>query len=255
MRPCQETYLRNVTKLLRFGERLELLERLVLDLADPLARHVERAADLVERARVLAAQAVTKLEHAPLAIAQVLECLAEGFLREDLGRPLVRRLSPFVGDELSELRLLFIADRLFQRDGCLRGALDRIDFLRVDARRLGDFLGGGLTAKLGHELALGAADLVQLFDDVDRDADGARLVGKRTGDRLADPPRRVGRELEALAVVELLRGSDETERALLDEVQERESLVAIVLRDRDDQSQVRLHHLLLGVEVAALDAL
>ena len=120
---------------------------------------------------------------------------------------------------------------------------------------LGDLLGGGLAAQLGDELALGAADLVELLDDVDRDADRARLVGERAGDRLADPPGRVGRELEALAVVELLRGADEAERALLDEVQERQALVAVVLGDRDDEAEVRLDHLLLRVEVAALDAL
>ena len=40
----------------------------MLDLADPLARDVERPADLVERARLLAVQPVTKLEHAPLAL-------------------------------------------------------------------------------------------------------------------------------------------------------------------------------------------
>ena len=115
--------------------------------------------------------------------------------------------------------------------------------------------GGRLAAELGDELALGAADLVQLLDDVDRDADRPRLVGERAGDRLADPPGRVGRELEALAVVELLRRADEAERALLDQVEERQALVAVVLGDRDDEAQVRLDHLLLRVEVAALDAL
>src|SRR4051794_39501779 len=236
----------DVPELLRLGEALKLLEGLILDLADALARDVERPTDLVERARVLATEAVAQLEHAALAVAQVLERLAERFLREDLGGTLVRRLGPLVGDELPELGLLFIADRLLQRDGCLRRTLDRIDFLRVDTGRLGNLLGGRLTAKLGHELALGAADLVQLFDDVDRDADRARLVGKRTRNRLADPPGRVGGELETLAVVELLRGPDEAERAFLDEVEERQALVAVVLGDRDDQSEVGLDHLLLG---------
>ncbi len=74
-------------------------------------------------------------------------------------------------------------------------------------------------------------------------------------DRLADPPRRIGRELEAAAPVELLDGSDEPERALLDEVEEREALVAVVLRDRDDEPEVRLDHPLLRVHVAALDPL
>ena len=57
------------------------------------------------------------------------------------------------------------------------------------------------------------------------------------------------------AVVELLRRADEADRALLDQVQERQALVAVVLCDRDDESEVRLDHLLLGVEIAALDPL
>ncbi len=81
------------------------------------------------------------------------------------------------------------------------------------------------------------------------------LSASARGDRLADPPGRVGGELEALAVVELLGGPHQAERALLDQVEERQPLVAVVLGDRHHQPQVRLDHLLLGVEVAALDPL
>src|SRR5258708_1773879 len=56
----------DVAELLSLCEALQLLERLILDLANALARHVERAPDLVERARVLAAEPVAQLEHAPL---------------------------------------------------------------------------------------------------------------------------------------------------------------------------------------------
>src|SRR4029079_2473775 len=103
--------------------------------------------------------------------------------------------------------------------------------------------------------ALGADDLVQLLDDVDRHPDRPCLVRERAGYRLADPPRRVRRELEAFAVVELLRRADEADRALLDQIEERQALVAVLLRDRDDEAQVRLDHLLLRAVVAALDAL
>src|SRR5215208_16902 len=247
--------LRYVAELLGLRERLQLLERLVLDLADALARHVERAAHLVQGAGMLAAESVAQLEHAPLAVREVLQRLAQRLLGEDLGGALVGRLGTLVGDELAELGLLLVADRLLERDRGLRRALDRVDLLGVDPRDVGDLLRGGLAAELRDELALRAADLVELLDHVDRDADRARLVGERAGDRLTDPPRRVGGELEALAVVELLRGADEAERALLDQVQERQALVAVVLRDRDDQAEVRLDHLLLRVEVAALDAL
>src|SRR3954447_10832690 len=244
----------HVAQLLRLGERLKLLERLVLDLADALARHVERAAHLVEGPGVLAAQPVAELEHAALAVGEVLQRLAQRLLRQDLRGALVRRLGPLVGDELAELGLLLVADRLLERDRGLRGALDRVDLLRVDPGDLGDLVGGRLAPQLGDQLALGAADLVELLDHVHGYPDRARLVGQGAGDRLADPPGRVRGELEALAVVELLRRAHEPERPLLDQVEEREPLVAVVLGDRDHQAQVGLDHLLLGVEVAAFDA-
>src|SRR5918997_2412429 len=163
----------DLAELLRLRERLELLERLVLDLADALARDVEGAADLVERARVLAAEPVAQLEHTALAVREVLERLAQRLLGEDLGRPLVRRLGALVGDELAELGLLLVADRLLERDRRLGGALDRLDLLGLDPRVVGDLLRGRLAAELCDQLALGAADLVELLDDVDRDADRA----------------------------------------------------------------------------------
>ena len=45
------------------------------------------------------------------------------------------------------------------------------------------------------------------------------------------------------------------ERALLDEVEERETATEVALRDRDDEAEVRLDHVLLRVHVAALDEL
>src|SRR4051794_10475349 len=122
---CDELRSCDVAELLGLGEALQLLERLVLDLADALARHVERAPDLVERARVLAAQAVAELEDAALAVGEVLQRLAQRLLGEDLRGALVRRLGPLVGDELAELGLLLVAHRLLERDRGLRRALDR----------------------------------------------------------------------------------------------------------------------------------
>src|SRR5215208_3035756 len=91
--------LRYVAELLGLRQRLQLLQRLVLDLADALARHVERAAHLVEGAGVFPAEPVAQLQHPPLAIREVLERLAQRLLGEDLRGALVGRLRPLVGDE------------------------------------------------------------------------------------------------------------------------------------------------------------
>ena len=130
-----------------------------------------------------------------------------------------------------------------------------LDLLERQLEVGGDLGGGRLARELRAKLPLRAVDLVQLLDDVHRHADRPPLVGDRTRDGLPDPPRRVGRELVALAPVELLGGTDEPDRPLLDQVEERETLVAVALRDRDDEAEVRLHHRLLRRVVSLLDPL
>ena len=81
------------------------------------------------------------------------------------------------------------------------------------------------------------------------------MIGDRALDRLADPPGRVGGELEAPAPVELLDRAVQPERALLDEVEKRDAEPSITLGNGDDEAQVRLDHPPLGGRVAALDRL
>jgi hypothetical protein len=104
-------------------------------------------------------------------------------------------------------------------------------------------------------MALGPVHLLHALDHVDGDADRPRLVGNGARDGLANPPRRVCRELEAALPLELLDGADEPEHPFLDEVEERETLVAVVLGDRDDEAEVALDHPALRFHVAPLDAL
>ena len=88
-----------------------------------------------------------------------------------------------------------------------------------------------------------------------RDADRAGLVGNRTRHGLANPPGRIRRELEALAVIELLDGPNQTERTLLDQIKEGQTTPKVALGNRDDEAQVGLDHLTLGSHVAFLDPL
>ena len=84
------------------------------------------------------------------------------------------------------------------------------------------------------------------------DADGARLVGNRARDRLADPPGGVGRELVAAAVLELVDRLHQADVAFLDQVEELQAAVGVFLGDGDDEAQVRLHHFLLRLARLAL---
>src|SRR5438034_1067293 len=62
-----------ILEALRFRQGLELLQRVVLDLADALARDTERPTDLLERAGLLAEQAEAELDHLALARRQGVE--------------------------------------------------------------------------------------------------------------------------------------------------------------------------------------
>ena len=90
---------------------------------------------------------------------------------------------------------------------------------------------------------------------MDGQADRAAGVLQPTLDRLTDPQRRVGREAEALAPVELLARPDQAEHALLDEVGQGQALVLVAPGVGSDEAQVGVDEQFLGVQVTALDAL
>ena len=114
---------------------------------------------------------------------------------------------------------------------------------------LGRLLDRRLAALLLEQLLRDVPQLRHRLDHVDRDADRAGLVGDGPGDRLADPPRGVGAELVAAAVLVLVDGPHQAGVALLDQVEERQAAVAVLLGDRDDQPEVAAGELALGLLV------
>ena len=199
-------------------------------------------------------QAEAQADDLALAFGQAVEHLAELFLQHAEARGVGRNDRGVVLDEVAELGILFLADRRLERNRLLRDLLDLADALFGQAHDVADFLRGRFAAELLEQLALDAHELVDRLDHVHGDADGARLVGDRAGDGLADPPRRVRGELEALAIVELLDGADKAQVAFLDEVEEEHATAHVTLRDGNDEAQVRLDELLLRVEADFLDA-
>src|SRR4030088_669434 len=79
--------------------------------------------------------------------------------------------------------------------------------------------------------------------------------GGRAGDRLADPPRRVGREFVAAAILELIDRLHQADIAFLDEVEELQAAIGVFLGYRDDETEIGLDHLLLGPRGFALASL
>ena len=163
------------------------------------------------------------------------------------GRHLEGRLGRPVLDHVAQLGVAVLPQRLGERQG-LGGEAERLGDLVLRHLHLGGQLGQrGGTAVLQLEAGAGLLQAGEGVARVHGQADGAPGVGDAAGDGLTDPPRGVGRELEALAPVELLDGVHEAEVALLDEVEEGQAGGLVLLGDRDDQAQVGLDEGALGV--------
>src|SRR6266508_169160 len=160
-----------------------------------------------------------------------------------------------VGEEIAQLTLVIGAHGLVERDGRLRGSERLVDVLDREAGRLRKLLLRRLAPEFDLEPARGAAKLLLALDHVDGHADRACIVGDGALHRLANPPGRVRRELEAPAPVELLDCAVEAEGSFLDQIEEWNAEAPIALGDRDDQAEVRLDHDPLGARVALLDPL
>ena len=132
--------------------------------------------------------------------------------------------------------------------------LDLANALGGQTHLLADFLRRGVATELLKQLTLDTHELIDRLDHVHGNTDGTGLVGDSARDGLTNPPRGIRGELEALSVVELLDGADETEVAFLDEVEEQHAAADIALRDRHDKTQVRFDKLLLRVDAHLLDA-
>src|SRR6516165_4486675 len=144
------------------------------------------------------------------------------------------------------------ADRCFKRERFLSD-LQRLAYLfERHMEILGKLFWRWLAADLVEYLPPRARDLVYELGHVNRHTDGACLVLKRAADRLPNPPGSVGRELEATPIFELVDCLHQADVAFLNQVKELHAPVGVFLCDRDDEAQVRLHHLLLGLERFAL---
>src|SRR5438445_633743 len=226
---------------------LELAQRLGLDLADALARHRELLADLFQRVDGIHADAEAHAQHALFAWRQGRQHAGGGFAQIGLNRGVDRQDRVLVLDEIAEVGILLVADRSFQRQRLLGDLEHLAHLLERHAELLGKLLGRGLAADLVEHPARLTHDLADAVHHVDGDADRARLVGDRACDRLADPPGGIGRELVPAAVLELIDRLHQTDIAFLDQVEELQAAVGVWLGDRDDEAQVRLHHLFLGL--------
>ena len=82
-----------------------------------------------------------------------------------------------------------------------------------------------------------------------RNTDGTRLVCDGSSDRLSDPPGGIGTEFVALAVIKLFHCLDQTQIALLDQIQKKHPPPHISLGNTHHKTQIRLRKTLFRVGV------
>src|SRR5215475_9703130 len=217
-----------------------------------LARHRELLADLFQRVVLIHADAEAHADYTLLARRERGERARRGLAQVRLDSCIDRQDRVLVLDEVAEVGIFLVADRSFQRQRLLGDLEHLAHLLERHAKLLGKLLGRGLAADLIEHLARLTHDFADALHHVHGDADGARLVGDRARDRLADPPRGIGRELVAAAILEFVDRLHQADIAFLNQVEELQAAVGVFLGDGDDQAQVRLHHLLLGLARLAL---
>ena len=182
---------------------------------------------------------------------QVHHRLAEIFVAEHVGR----HVGGFVADHVAERgAVLFLAHGGVEGRGPDRRRAQLRDLARGHVQLLAQFLIRRLSAEFLGQLHADAAHARDLVDQMDRQADGFALVGQRALDRLLDPPRGVGAELAAFLGIEAFDRFHQADVALGDQIEQRQAVGGVIVRDLDDQAQVGLDHLLAGRLVASLDA-
>src|SRR5690349_22428470 len=93
-------------------------------------------------------------------------------------------------------------------------------------------------------------DAREIRGTIERHAHSAALTRQRRENRLTNPPHSVRDELDALIRVELASSSEQTDVAFTDQIDERHAAVLILLRHRDDETQIALDELLECVGIA-----
>ncbi len=189
-------------------------------------------------------QPEAELDDPLLPVGQGGEDVVQLVLQHDERRRLDRHHRVGVLDEVAEVGVL-LADRRLERHGLLGDALDLHHAVDGQVHLQGDLLGSGLPAEILVELPLHPHELVDRLDHVHGNSNGARLVRDRPGDRLANPPRGIRGELISLGVVEFLDRPDETQVALLDQIEEEHSAPDIAFRDRHHEPEIGLDEPLL----------
>ena len=143
------------------------------------------------------------------------------------------------------MRIFFFANRRLERDWLLRNLQNLANLRNRNVHLLGNLFARRFAPEFLHQRARRSDKLIDRFDHVHGNANGARLVGDRAGDGLTNPPCRVSRKLIAAPPLKLIDGLHQTDVAFLNQIEKLQTAVGIFLRDGNDETQVGLHQFAL----------
>src|SRR6185312_3294658 len=176
--------------------------------------------------------------------AQHVRCL---FLEVHVDHGFCRRDYAAIFDEVAKMRIFLFSNRSFEGDRLLRDLQHFAHLRDRNIHALRDLFRRWLATEFLHKLTRSSNQLVDGLDHVHRNTDRSRLVGNCTGNRLANPPRCVSRELVAATVLELVHGFHQANVAFLNKVEELQSAIGVLLGNRNHESQVGFDEFALGV--------
>ena len=181
------------------------------------------------------------------------------FFEKLVGGRLFRADRIFVLDEVPEHRLLRVVaiapHTSIQAANVLLYLHHIFDLIRFHIKLFSKLGNGWLAVEVLSQAALGAQQLVDRLHHVDRNANSARLVGNRTGNRLANPPGGIGTKLKTLVWVKLLHRPQQPGMPFLDEIEKIKATTAIPLGNTYHQAHISLGHFVFGALIALFDAI
>ena len=212
----------------------------MLDLADPLAGEVERAADLLEGVLFGPLEAIAEPEHLGLPLGEVVDGVEQAAPPLGPLGLLVGARRAVISDEVAQHPVLFSAHRRLEAHRLSDHAANLVDPLEREVEALDGLLSGGLAAVILAEVAAEPVEPAHVLEHVGRHPDGPSLITGRPGDGLSDPPGGVGGELVAQPVLKPLDRSHQPQAPLLDQVGVQLAAGGVLRGDVDHQREVGL---------------
>jgi len=229
------------------------LQRAVAELADPLTRHAEHRADLLEGVFLPVVESEVEPEDPRVARREGVERLAHFLGKEPVHGARLHVAVPSRHEPVDQGAVAARVEGGVEADIAGVQRHQRLHHLERELHLLRHLLGGRFAHQLLPEQLGGADDPGEVGGPVERHPHGAALLGDRGKDGLPDPPDGVGDELHADIGIEFPRGGEQADVPLADEVGQRHPPVLVFLGDGDDEPEVALHQLLHRLLVAGAD--